>query len=82
MKQDELDIPVFSREQLGKGIRGRYFKHSRSGTNLVLLDDDVAAAFPTAEAVNRALRGLLALTRETAQITARVRRRTRRPRAS
>ena len=33
----------------------------RSGTNVVLLDPDVADAFPTAESVNEALRMLLAI---------------------
>jgi hypothetical protein len=71
MKKDELEIPVYTREQLGKGVRGKYFKRYQRGTNLVLLEDEVAQAFPNAEAVNQALRGLLALTRETAELTAR-----------
>ncbi len=41
------------------GIRGRYAARYREGTNVVLLDPDVAAAFATAESVNRALRALL-----------------------
>jgi len=39
-----------------KGVRGKYAKRYAEGTNVVVLDPDVAAAFPTAEAVNRALR--------------------------
>jgi hypothetical protein len=56
---------------LGKGVRGKYFKHYSKGTSLVLLDDRVAKAFPTAEAVNEALLGLLALTEKTARLTSR-----------
>jgi hypothetical protein len=41
------------------GVRGKYAARYREGTNLVLLDPDVAAAFGTAESVNRALRALL-----------------------
>ena len=41
------------------GIRGKYAARYRAGTNVVLLDPDVAAAFATAESVNRALRALL-----------------------
>ena len=41
------------------GIRGKYLRRYRAGTNLALLDPDVAAAFPTDEAVNDALRVLL-----------------------
>jgi len=43
------------------GIRGKYTKQFQAGTNLVLLDPEVYAAFPTAEAVNNALRACLAI---------------------
>jgi hypothetical protein len=41
------------------GERGRYAERYRVGTNLVLLEPDVAERFPNSEAVNRALRSLL-----------------------
>ena len=41
------------------GVRGKYVSRYRAGTNVVVLDPDVAAAFPHAAAVNRALRALL-----------------------
>ncbi|HVT43699.1 MAG TPA: hypothetical protein VMT00_04850 [Thermoanaerobaculia bacterium] len=41
------------------GIRGKYVEQARAGSNLVLLEPDVARAFPTAEAVNQALRMLV-----------------------
>ena len=41
------------------GVRGKYLAQYRSDTNLVLLDADVAKAYPTAEAVNEALRRLM-----------------------
>jgi len=40
------------------GVRGKYAKRYAEGTNVVLLDPDVAAAFPDAAAVNAALRAL------------------------
>ena len=43
-----------------RGRRGVTAKRFAQGTNLVALAPDVAAAFPTAEAVNKALRSLLA----------------------
>ncbi len=42
-----------------KGVRGKYAARFREGSNLVLLDDDVAEAFPTAAAVNDALRAVM-----------------------
>jgi len=44
-------------------VRGRYARRVSEGTNIVLLDPEVAAAFPTSEAVNEALRGLLGTAR-------------------
>jgi hypothetical protein len=64
----------YRREDLGKGVRGKCFERVSKGTNLVLLKDEVAKAFPTAEAVNEALLGLLALTEQTARITGRSKR--------
>jgi hypothetical protein len=46
-----------------KGVRGKYAKRFKQGTNLVLLDPEVARAFPTSEAVNKALRKVMGLTR-------------------
>ena len=50
---DMLDEYDFS-----EGVRGKYAKQYREGANIVRLDDDVAAMFPTSEEVNDALRGL------------------------
>ena len=41
------------------GVRGKYVQRYREGTNIVVLDPDVAEAFTTSEAVNRALRAIL-----------------------
>jgi hypothetical protein len=43
------------------GVRGTYAARLRGGSNIVVLDPDVAVAFPDSRAVNRALRGLLEL---------------------
>lgn len=45
--------------QMEGGVRGKYIERYRAGTNLVLLDPDVAQAFPNDEAVNDALRLLI-----------------------
>jgi len=41
------------------GVRGKYYKEYAKGTNVVLLDPDVAAVFPDSESVNQALRVLI-----------------------
>jgi hypothetical protein len=57
---DELR-PEYKREDLGIGIRGKYFEEYRKGTNLILLSPDVAKVFSTEKAVNNALRSLIGL---------------------
>lgn len=70
MKTDKDEVrSEYKREDLGKGVRGKYASRYAQGTNLVLLDDKVAKAFPTAAAVNSALLALLALTEQTANLT-------------
>jgi hypothetical protein len=62
---------TYKREDLGKGVRGKYYAAYSKGTNLVLLSPDVAAVFPTSEAVNDALRGLVQVAKESARLTMR-----------
>jgi hypothetical protein len=62
---------LYKREDLGKGVRGKFYAAYSKGTNLVLLGPEVAAAFPTGEAVNDALRGLLAVAKKSANLTVR-----------
>jgi hypothetical protein len=56
--------PEYDLSQLLKGgVQGKYADRYREGTNLVLLEPDVAEAFPTEEAVNKALRLVIRLTK-------------------
>ncbi len=67
----DQDIPVLRREQLGVGVRGKYFKHFTQGSNVVVLRPELLKAFPTSEAVNQALASMLAFAEETRGLTAR-----------
>ncbi len=60
---DELRPEYDMRELLRTGVRGKYAERYRAGTNLVLLDPDVARAFPDEESVNEALRLVIELTK-------------------
>jgi hypothetical protein len=44
--------------QLRGGVRGKYYRRATAGTNLVLIDPDLASLFPDSGSVNRALRVL------------------------
>jgi hypothetical protein len=41
-----------------RGVRGKYFRRYQRGANVVVLEPDVAKAFPNAGAVNDSLRAL------------------------
>ncbi len=56
--EDELR-PKYDFTQMNGGVRGKYVERYRTGTNLVLLDPDIAQAFPDDTAVNEALRLLI-----------------------
>ena len=58
---DELRPEYDMKSLLKDGVRGKYAKEYREGTNLVLLDPDVAKAFPNEKAVNEALRLVIKL---------------------
>ena len=51
------------------GIRGKHHRSFKAGTNVVFLDSDVAEVFPDSDSVNRALRLLLGLAKETVRPT-------------
>ena len=64
-KTDDLRPEYDLRELLKDGVQGKYADRFQEGTNLVLLDSDVAEAFPNDEAVNEALRLVIKLTKLT-----------------
>lgn len=67
--KNDQDIPELKREQLGVGVRGKYHKQFLQGSNVVVLQPEIQKAFPTSEAVNKALASMLAFTQETQTIT-------------
>ena len=60
---DELRPEYDLKSLLKGGTRGKYAKRFREGTNLVLLEPDVAGAFPDEKTVNDALRLVMKLTK-------------------
>ncbi len=57
---DEL-LPEYDLSQLKGCVRGKYAARARLGTNIILLDKDVAEIFHDDAAVNEALRTLIRL---------------------
>ena len=59
---DELR-PEYDLASLKSGVRGKYYARATAGTTLVLLEPDVAKAFPDGPSVNQALRAYLRTSR-------------------
>lgn len=51
--------PEYDLSQLNGGVRGKYYRGATAGTNLVLIEHELADVFPDSESVNRALRMLV-----------------------
>ena len=65
-----------------KGVRGKYYQRLvEEGSNVAVLEPDVAKAFHDSASVNEALRSLLELTRSTKRLTRRSTGRTKKLRA-
>jgi len=60
--EDELK-PEYDFASMKGGVRGKYVSRLRKGSNIVVLEPEIAAAFPSEAAVNEALRGVLNTTR-------------------
>jgi len=58
---DELRPEYDIKSLLKGGVRGKYAARYRAGTNLVLLEPEVAKAFPNEKAVNEALKLVIKL---------------------
>lgn len=62
---DELR-PEYTRADFGRMVRGKYASRLKAASNVVVLEPEVAKAFPNSEAVNGALKGLIALAKTAA----------------
>jgi hypothetical protein len=60
--------PEYRRPDLGGIVHGKYARRLGESTNIVVLDPEVAKAFPNDDAVNAALRGLLELARSSVRV--------------
>ena len=60
MSKDSESDDLLPEYDFSAGVRGKYAGRMAEGTNVVLIAPDLAKLFPTSEAVNKALRDLVA----------------------
>ena len=65
--KDDL-LPEYDFAAMKGGVRGKYVARLRKGSNIVVLEPEIAAAFPSDAAVNEALRGVLNTTKAVRRI--------------
>ena len=58
MKRMQKDPDMLEEYDFSKGIQGKYAKRYAEGTNVVIIEPDVAKFFPDHDSVNQALRSL------------------------
>lgn len=58
MKRMRKDPDMLEEYDFSKGIRGKYAKRYAAGTNVIVIEPDVAKYFPDHDSVNQALRSL------------------------
>ncbi len=58
MKKVQKDPDILEEYDFSKGVRGKYAKRYAEGTNVVVIEPDVAKFFPDHDFVNQALRSL------------------------
>jgi hypothetical protein len=69
-KAREKDGEMLPEYDFSKGVRGKYAQGYARGSNVVVLDRDVAKVFPKAEAANSSLRSLAAIIRRRKSVAA------------
>ena len=67
MKTMQNDPEMVEEYDFSKGVRGKYAKKYAKGTNVVVIDPDVAKYFPDHDSVNEALRSLLPIVKRHAK---------------
>jgi hypothetical protein len=63
MKKLPKDKDMLEEYDFSKGVRGKYAKSYADGTNVVVIEPDIAKIFPDHDSVNQALRSLAEIIR-------------------
>jgi hypothetical protein len=71
VKSRTADDDMRAQYDFSGAVRGKYYERFRQSSNVVLLEPDVAAAFPNSAAVNQALRALASIARKSTRVVRR-----------
>jgi len=68
-KVKEIMRKEYNPSDFSKIERGKFYKEAAKGTVVALISPEIAKSFPSSDAVNRALQGLLDLTKQAESLT-------------
>jgi len=74
MKKMRNDPDMLEEYDFSRGVRGKYASRYDEGTNVIVIDPDVAKYFPDHDSVNQSLRSLVAIIEKRSKAEPRVRR--------
>ncbi len=69
MKRMRKDQDMLEEYDFSNGIQGKYAERYEEGTNVVVIDPDVAKFFPDHDSVNQALRSLAEIIKSQKSLT-------------
>ena len=67
MSQANNDQDMLDEYDFSKGIRGKYAKRLKKGTNIIVIDPDVAEYFSDSKTINDALRSIIPIIKQNAK---------------
>jgi hypothetical protein len=74
MKNMRNDPDMLEEYDFSSGVRGKYAGRYAEGTNIVVIDPDVAEYYPDHDSVNESLRSLIAILEKRKKAESRIRR--------
>lgn len=69
MKKMQKDPDMLEEYDFSNGVQGKYAEKFEEGTNVVVIDPDVAKFFPDHDSVNQALRSLTEIIKSQKSLT-------------
>ena len=60
----KCDPDMLKEYDFSQGVRGKYYKRFQKGSNVAVIDAELAKIFPDSKSVNQALRSLVSIARK------------------
>ncbi len=65
--KNRREFKMLKEYDFSQGVRGKYYKRFKEGSNVVVIDAELARIFPDSKSVNQALRSLVSIVRKSSK---------------